>query len=238
MTCDRMKDLVHAYLDDELSLTEQLSFEQHLATCPDCEQAHRVFSQLRQQLRTSELSFELPAAMQAKLRRSLPVTKPPIRRILARAAIVVIVLGATAVLLSRVNRSTLEQNLVDAHIRSLQADHLLDVASTDQHTVKPWFDGKLNFAPPVRDLAADGFPLIGGRLDYLSNRPVAALVYQHRKHQINLFIWPESGGDETLKTSTINGYQVLEWRQAEMRQVAVSDLNALEMREFVEKLKR
>jgi anti-sigma factor RsiW len=236
MTCDRMKDLVHAYLDEELSLTEQLSFEQHLATCPECEQAHRTFMQLREQIRAGNATFDMPASLETKLRRSLPAKKFPLRPLLAMAAMLMILIGSTAVVLSRAGHSSLEQDLVDAHVRSLQANHLLDVVSTDQHTVKPWFDGKLDFAPPVRDLAADGFPLIGGRLDYLRNHPVAAMIYQRGKHPINLFAWPESGADKSIKTSTINGYQVVEWRRAGMRQVAVSDLNAQELREFAEKL--
>ncbi len=242
MSCEHMKDLVHAYLDDELSLTEQVSFEQHLATCPECEQAHQTFSKLRDDLRQSDLRFELPAEVAGRLKRLIPARPVPtlrmfIGRALAIAAAFLILVAGGAVLLMRTNRSTLAMDLVDAHVRSLQANHLLDVVSTDQHTVKPWFDGKLDFAPPVHDLAAAGFPLIGGRLDYLRGHPVAALVYMRAKHQINLFIWPENGADEALKTSAVNGYQVLEWRSAGMKEVAVSDLNLGEMTQFAEKVR-
>lgn len=243
MTCDRMKDLVHAYLDDELSLTEQLSFEQHLSTCPQCEQAHRTFVQLRKQMRESDLRFDLPVDLNGKLKRSLPSRSSPsmrisINRLLAIAAMLLFGIGTALFLIAQSNRSSLAQDLVDAHVRSLQANHLLDVVSTDQHTVKPWFDGKLDFAPPVHDLAAEGFALIGGRLDYLRNHPVAALVYQHRKHQINLFVWPEKGADEAVKSSAVNGYQVVEWRQGSMHEVAVSDLNGEELAEFAALLAR
>ena len=155
---------------------------------------------------------------------------------MAIAAMLMIALGGTSLWIMRNNRMNMSRDFVDAHIRSLQPGHLMDVESTDQHTVKPWFDGKLDFAPPVKDLKSDGFPLIGGRLDYLRNHAVAALVYQRGKHDINVFIWPEEGGDEAVKSSTLNGYQVLQWRQAGMRQVAVSDLNQQEMEQFAKAL--
>jgi len=238
MSCQRMNNLVHAYLDDELSLTEQVQFEQHIATCPECEAAHRAFKKLRQNLRDCSLRFDMPTAMSEKLSNSIPKpadSKPhefPGYRVLAIAAMLMIVLGGVSMWVMHANRSNAVRDLVDAHVRSLQADHLLDVVSTDQHTVKPWFDGRIDFAPPVKDLTADGFPLQGGRLDYLRNHAVAALVYQRAKHTINLFVWPEQGTDESVKGSTVDGYNVLEWREAGMRQIAVSDLNMQEMQEF------
>jgi anti-sigma factor RsiW len=232
-----MKDLVHAYLDDELTLTEQVTFEQHLTTCPDCENAHRNFSRLRESLKQGDLRFELPAEVRAKLPRLASSRTFTMSRILALAACVAVLLLGSVLVWTHSNRSTIAQELVDAHVRSLQADHLLDVVSTDQHTVKPWFDGKVDFAPPVRDLKEQGFPLVGGRLDYLHNHAVAAVVYQRNKHQINVFIWPETGADEPIKESTLNGYQLLEWRQSGMRQVAISDLNAIELKQFAQLLR-
>ncbi|HEX3355599.1 MAG TPA: anti-sigma factor [Tepidisphaeraceae bacterium] len=234
-----MKDLVHAYLDGELSLTEQLNFEQHLSTCPQCEQAYQSFSRLREGLRQPDLRYELPPQLREKLRgvtqssqkRMMPFV---FGRVLAMAATFAILLvGGSLLWSTHVNQRSLAQDLVDAHVRSMLANHLMDVASTDQHTVKPWFDGKLDFAPPVVDLAAKEFPLIGGRLDYLRNHPAAAMIYQHRKHIINVFVWPENGTDEAIRETTLNGYQLIEWRHNNMREAAVSDLNLEELKQFV-----
>ena len=127
----------------------------------------------------------------------------------------------------------LATQLIASHVRSLMADHLTDVASSDQHTVKPWLDTKLDFAPPVVDLSSEGFPLIGGRLDYLDNRPVAALVYGRRKHFINLFVWPVASDEpKTPKTITRDGYQLLHWADLDFNYWAVSDVNLDDLQLF------
>ena len=129
----------------------------------------------------------------------------------------------------------LATQLIASHVRSLMASHLTDVASSDQHTVKPWLDTKLDFAPPVVDLSSEGFPLIGGRLDYLDNRPAAVLIYQRRKHFINLFVWPaESGALRTTKTITRQGYQLLHWVDSDFNYWAVSDVNVNDVQTFKE----
>jgi len=139
----------------------------------------------------------------------------------------------------RGNSDLLTEEIVSSHIRSLQPDHLFDVKSTDQHTVKPWFNGKLDFSPPVRDLAEDGYPLVGGRLDYVDHRAVAALVYQRRQHLINVFIWPEgkeSGQPERMKS--VQGYNMVAWEANGMYHCAVSDLNRGELEQFTELLRK
>jgi len=131
------------------------------------------------------------------------------------------------------------EEIVASHIRSMQPGHLYDVESTDQHTVKPWFDGKLDFAPPVINLADQGFPLIGGRLDYVGHRNVAALVYQRQKHFINVFVWPEdSKPAKTPEVQTIQGYNLVFWSHNGMYFCAASDLNLAELRQFAQLLER
>ena len=125
------------------------------------------------------------------------------------------------------------REVLTSHLRSLMPGHLMDVVSTDQHTVKPWFAGRIDFSPPVSDFAADGYRLIGGRLDYLDRRPVAALVYQRRKHIVNVFVWPAADGSQSAVESTAHdGYNLLHWRRGGMNYWMVSDLNAQEMGVF------
>ena len=133
---------------------------------------------------------------------------------------------------SRLNANQLAQEVTNSHIRSLMGNHLLDVVSTDQHTVKPWFNGKLDFSPTVIDLTADAFPLIGGRLDYIGGRAVAAIVYQRNKHVINVYTWPVTAGDSPLMFSQHNGYHVIRWSNNGMNWIAVSDLNQQELTQF------
>lgn len=245
MNCEEARRLLPAYADGELELSQSLAFEQHLESCPECAAALRVHKGLSQAVRA--LPYHRASdTLRARLQRQLPQAEAapaaaavqPRRRDLSRwalpiAAGLVLAVGLNVGLGTRRADEGLREELVAAQVRSLQADHLNDVASTDQHTVKPWFAGKLDYAPPVRDLAQQGYPLVGGRLDYIGRREVAALVYHRRKHTINLYVWPAQE-DAALAPAgqSREGYSLVHWRNEGMEYWAVSDLNAAELREF------
>jgi anti-sigma factor RsiW len=216
--------------------------ERHLPDCPDCGPLYQNRRTLREVIRGSELYYAPPPGLEARLRKSIrqssasPTVRPSLGRWGALAALVLGVLltaGVIRALTAPLAAEPLAQEVLTSHLRSLMADHLSDVASSDQHTVKPWFDGKVDFSPVVVDTTSQGFPLVGGRLDYLDNRPVAALVYQRQRHVINLFSWPSSGTpDSSPQASTRQGYNLLQWTQAGMTYWAVSDVNTAELETF------
>jgi len=209
---------------------------------------HKAPTELRERIQSSlrEEIAERPARNVAQDTQALfPRREPRPRAILwetswnwlALAAAIIFAAIIAFTFVPRLQRPEADQflatQLIASHVRSLMANHLTDVASSDQHTVKPWLDAKLDFAPPVVDLSQQGFPLIGGRLDYLDNRPVAALVYQRRKHFINLFIWPgETGAARPTMAMSHEGYQLLHWADPDFNYWAVSDVNANDLQTF------
>jgi anti-sigma factor RsiW len=244
VSCMEPRDLVQAYLDRELDLAKSLEMEQHFRECRTCSAANEEGRRLRSALKEGELYFGAPADLHERIRAMVRTeardsARPRSVRWRGMAFAVPVALAALIVLsivplLRRPMTSDLVvDEIVSAHVRSLMADHLTDVASSDKHTVKPWFDGKLDFSPAVVDLADHGFPLVGGRLDYLRNRSAAALVYARQKHFINLFVWP-SAHEENRDTPRLSrhGFNVVHWNNSEMTYWIVSDLNSAELEEF------
>jgi anti-sigma factor RsiW len=238
VSCQSMHDLLHAYTDGELDLVHTLEMEQHLDGCPACVRACDEIRALRAALQAGLPRFELPGTLQPRVRAALRQGERRSRlpRLAALAAsLAVLALGLAAAFLlyqSPSTRDRLVQEVISSHIRSQMAEHLLDVPSSDRHTVKPWFQGKLDFSPTVPDLSADGFVLAGGRLDYLNGRTVAALVYRRRQHVINLLTWPTKDADMRPQSESRQGYHVVHLRQGGTSWWAVSDLNAEELMEF------
>jgi len=240
--CRDVRNLLNAYSDGELDLVRRLQAEHHLAECTACTEHEQGVRLLREAVVAAAPYYRAPDSLRARVQRgAVPPVPAGRRRVvpyasagLGVAAAGLLVAGLVLMRPSGPADDRVTDQLLASHVRSLQVDHLTDVASSDRHTVKPWFRGKLDFSPQVPDLKADGFPLTGGRLDYAADRPVAALVYMRRQHVINLFTWPEPGDDVwPAKPSGRQGFEVRAWRGAGMAYRAVSDLNADELGEFV-----
>lgn len=239
MNCDDVRGLAHAYADRELDAAHDAEVDRHLAHCETCPPYFESQRALQSTLRNNDLYFnarpELRRRVEGAIRTAqAPLsTRGPSRWIGLAAAAVIAAIVIFAIVAQRSNPSRLGEEIVSAHIRSLMANHLTDVPSSDQHTVKPWFNGKLDFSPPVVDLKTEGFPLIGGRLDYIGNRPVAALVYRRNGHIINVFVWPAASNLVTSdRLETQHGYNLIEWKGNQTSFTAVSDVNADELRRF------
>src|SRR4051812_29242690 len=207
LSCHETRELIHGYVDGEVDLVRNVRIEQHLSDCPVCAQTYDVIRNLRSACADRSLRFEPTPKFEKRLRSALRrdseqeggAIDTRWRWLIAAVSLIcaVFVISALAVILARPSAGdVLAQEIVSNHVRSLMTDHLTDVPSSDQHTVKPWFNGKLDFSPMVKDLSQQGFSLTGGRLDYVGNRPVAALVYQRRQHSINLFVWPSTASGE------------------------------------------
>jgi anti-sigma factor RsiW len=243
MSCDEARPLVALYHDGELDPLRALEVESHLGDCAGCRAALENLRTLGQA--TASAYFSAPPDLRTNLLAAIRDAEPTANVIqlprrsrswltsgLALAAAVVLGFFLGRVLERPASNRALLAQLTDSHLRSLMGNHLTDVATSDQHTVRPWFEGKLDFAPPVEDLSAQGFPLIGGRVEYVGGRAVAALVYQRRQHFVNLFIWPEAGAEELTGAKSQRGYNFIHWKSNGMTFWAVSEISEEELRNF------
>jgi len=234
VSCNRVATVLHGYFDSELDVLSAAEFEGHLEQCLDCINALEALESLRSSMNIAQLYERAPAPFRRKVLARLgsggPVVilaaRRPWRWLAVAAAFLLVAYSGWRVI--PVHRggnyeTVLAAEIVDAHLRSLQPGHLTDVVSTDQHTVKPWFDGKLDFSPPARDFTDQGFPLQGGRIDVVHGRSVAALVYARRKHFVNVFVWPTDEKDAAPRSGSQQGYQWIDWRKGGMEFCAVSD---------------
>lgn len=240
MSCPHTEQEVTAYLDGELDLTSALAFERHLEECPDCARALAAQRALREAIESADLRFRPAPDLARRLRRAAAAPATPRwaswRGLQTVAALLLVAVASWS--LGRVwpprPAPDLADEVVASHVRSLLAGHPADVASSNQHTVKPWFAGKLDYSPTVIDLAGRGFPLTGGRLDYLDHHAVAALIYRADKHVINVFTWPTSYGIDGagLSATSRQGFHVLHWTQGGMTWWAVSDASEDRLRQL------
>jgi anti-sigma factor RsiW len=235
--CQHVERDLDAYVDRELDAAADAAVRDHISGCASCRGRVAQRETLGRLIRAAPY-YPAPDRLRARVAER-SARSASMRRYVswAAAAVLVLSVGAGAALLrsSAMRAGALTEEAVNGHVRSMMDDHLFDVRSTDQHTVKPWFLGKLDFAPPVADLASAGFPLVGGRLDRLGGRPVAALVYQRRQHIINVFVSPASDSPGTTSAS-IRGFHVRHWTRDGMAFWAVSDVNDAELTEFVRAL--
>ena len=242
MNCPEIRLLLHAHADGELDAANSLELERHLKTCAACAAENKSLQSLRAVWRGGDLNYRAPDSLRKDLRQfvsDLSDEKNARREFNPQWLWKFLAFGATAFALLTVflrpagiaGRDRLLDEAVASHVRSLQVEHLTDVVSSDQHTVKPWFDGKLDFAPDVKDFTAQDFPLVGGRLDYLNGRAVAALVYRHNKHFINVFVWPAA---EAVKPETEmrRGYVIINCATNGLHYCLVSDMNATDLGEL------
>jgi anti-sigma factor RsiW len=242
MTCDEARILLHALIDGELDAGHAREVEEHIAGCPACAAELAAYREMSKTIAAADLRYAAPPLLRKRIEAALPKEQMPNRRAVLRgfamgsAVSAIAATGLVAIVLRNDDAQRIEFEIVSAHLRSLQAGHLTDVISTDQHTVKPWFNGKLDVAPPVVDLTSQGFTLIGGRLDYVDARPTGAIVYRRRAHVINLFVAQTASTERRpAKIDAIQGFNIRSWSDRGLNYWAVSDIAADELAEFGEK---
>jgi anti-sigma factor RsiW len=238
MSCELVERDLSAYLDRELDIDAATAIRSHLTDCGACRRLVAEREALGRLVRSAPY-YAAPEWLRTRVsaRTSRSIFARRFVPLAAAATLLVAAgVGTTVMRLAPAANIAMVDQVVDGHVRSLMAEHLFDVESTDQHTVKPWFLGKLDFAPPVPDLSSIGFPLVGGRLDYLGGQPVAALVYQRQKHTINVFVSPSKSSDPADVERSERGFHVHHWARDGMSFWAVSDLNEAELAQFVRAL--
>jgi anti-sigma factor RsiW len=251
MRCDHCQDALHGYVDDELLLEERREIDEHIAECAICAHEHASLLQTRHLLKENLVHYTAPDVLKARIRAEVaredfgePVApRLPLQRtpapwwMYAVAAALIAAVSSTltvAVMMPREHDARINSELLAAHVRSLIPGHLTDIVSTDQHNVKPWFNGRVDIAPSVPDLASRNFKLIGGRVDYVDGHVTPVVVYQRRQHVINVYSSPAAkSGDVAPQESSVNGYRVVRWSHDGLTQRAISDINEKELREFV-----
>jgi anti-sigma factor RsiW len=251
MTPENARRLLNAYVDGELDAASTMELETQIRESPALQQEFERLSALQSLIRNRASRFDAPSHLAARVFAALPETKsartvktvPSWWRSLAMGATtaaVALLLWTIVPTFNRLNPDTgTREEVLAAHVRSLMADHLTDLTSGERHTVKPWLSSRLDFAPPVEDLAGEGFSLVGGRLDYLGGRPVAALVYRYRQHIINVFVWPSSKNRESpVQNWTLRGYNIMRFDARGMSFWAVSDLNSRDLQKLAGLLQR
>jgi anti-sigma factor RsiW len=239
MTCAETEILLHALLDGELDAGHAREVEDHIAGCPRCAAQLRAYREISNAVSDADLHYAAPPRLRQRIEAALPQTRMPNRRSVLKgfamgsAVSALAATGLVAIVLRNDDEQRILSEVVSAHLRSLQAGHLTDVLSTDQHTVKPWFNGRLDVAPPVIDLTAQGFMLIGGRLDYVDARAIGAIVYRRRTHVINLFVAQAANAERrAARTETFQGFNIRRWSDRGLNYWAVSDLSADELTDF------
>jgi anti-sigma factor RsiW len=241
MRCDEAEILLQALIDGELDAGHAREVEAHVATCAKCAALLKDYREMSKAVADAGARYTAPPELRRRIEASLPMRRPSRRAVLRGFALgsavsAIAATGLVAIVLRNDDEARIQSEIVSAHLRSLQAGHLTDVLSTDQHTVKPWFNGKLDVAPPVVDLTAQGFTLIGGRLDYVDARALGAVVYRRRSHVINLFVAQTTHSEHrAAKTETIQGFNIRHWSERGLNFWAVSDLAMDELADFGEK---
>ncbi|HMA28694.1 MAG TPA: anti-sigma factor [Thermoanaerobaculia bacterium] len=242
MSCNFSREHAHAWLDGELSVEATLEAERHARECASCAAEYRRALALRSALREGGLVAVPPASLEARIRSRLAAERRPswrrgVPQWFAMAAALVLGAALTALLIpfrASLSARGLDEALVSSHVRALMKGPLVEVVSTDRHTVKPWFAGRVDLAPTVKDLADRGYPLSGGRVDDVSGRRAAVLAYTHRRHEIDLFVWVASAPAPAVTFGTSRGYHVARWTEGDLAYAAVSDMDADELRTFVD----